>query len=236
MRVFGSPLSKRSRLRLDIETLQAMTDRNAQSDFAWDIVVRNPKLYHFVARRVFFVVDADALSEARIALYRALLYVDLAKGSVITVAYWFCTRARSTQYGVHVSAAIQAKVYPWVGRGKNILDPAFDLGSLTDEERKRVAWLIQPWQRELESHPDPRELEELTVEPNDEGPDLKQLRHALHTMSALSRDALLAGMGDDNTFRAVGKIHKLSRERIRQIHNAKIEHLRGYFCRTPELR
>jgi len=229
-------LSKRSRLRLDIETLQAMTDRNAQSDFAWDIVVRNPKLYHFVARRVFFVVDADALSEARIALYRALLYVDLAKGSVITVAYWFCTRARPTQYGVHVSAAIQAKVYPWVGMGKNILDPTFDLGSLTDEERKRVAWLIQPWQRELESHPDPRELEELTVEPNDEGPDLKQLRHALHTMSALSRDALLAGMGDDNTFRAVGQIYGLSRERIRQIHNAKIEHLRGYFCRTPELR
>ena len=229
-------MSKRSRLRLDIETLQAMTDRNAQSDFAWDIVVRNPKLYHFVARRVFFVVDADALSEARIALYRALLYVDLAKGSVITVAYWFCTRARPTQYGVHVSAAIQAKVYPWVGMGKNILDPTFDLGSLTDEERKRVAWLIQPWQRELESHPDPRELEELTVEPNDEGPDLKQLRHALHTMSALSRDALLAGMGDDNTFRAVGQIYGLSRERIRQIHNAKIEHLRGYFCRTPELR
>ena len=229
-------MSKRSRLRLDIETLQAMTDRNAQSDFAWDIVVRNPKLYHFVARRVFFVVDADALSEARIALYRALLYVDLAKGSVITVAYWFCTRARPTQYGVHVSAAIQAKVYPWVGMGKNILDPTFDLGSLTDEERKRVAWLIQPWQRELESHPDPRELAELTVEPNDEGPDLEQLHAFLDKMSALSRDALLAGMGDDNTFRAVGKIHKLSRERIRQIHNAKIEHLRGYFCRTPELR
>ena len=225
-------MSTRSTLRLDIETLQAMTDRKAQSDFAWAIVVRNPKLYHFVARRVFVVVDADALSEARIALYRAVLYVDLTKGSVVTVAYWFCTRARSTQYGVHVSAAIQSKVYPWVGQGKNILDPTFDLGSLTDEERKRVAWLIQPWQREMESHPDPRDLEELTVEPNDEGPDLEQLQYFLNRMSALSRDALLAGMGDDNTFRAVGQIYGLSRERIRQIHNAKIKHLRGFFCRT----
>jgi len=230
-------LSKRSRLRLDIETLQAMTDRNAQSDFAWDIVVRNPKLYHFVARRVFVVVDADALSEARIALYRAVLYVDLTKGSVFTVAYWFCTRARSTQYGIHVSAAIQSKVYPWVGRGKNVLDPALDLGSLTDEERKRVAWLIYTWKRELESHTDDYDpLGDLSVEIDDERSDLEQLQAFLAGMSALSRDALLAGMGDDNTFRAVGQIYGLSRERIRQIHNAKIEHLRGFFCRTPELR
>ena len=56
----------------------------------------------------------------------------------------------------------------------------------------------------------------------------------MNRMSALSRDALLAGMGD-MTFHAVGQIYGLSRERIRQIHNAKIEHLRGFFCRTPEL-
>lgn len=225
----------REGLRLDIETLRQIADPTARSAFAWTLVVRNPGISYFVSRRVFFRVDDDTLSEARIALHRAMLYVDPDKGSVIKVALWFCLRSRETEYGVHVSRGIEAKVRAWVGRGKDVLDPALDLGALTDEERQRVAWLVHPWKRELESHTDDNDpLGDLAVEPYEEGTDLEQLHAFLAGMSALSRDALLAGLDDDSSLQTVGTHHRLCRERIRQIRNEQIVHLRSYFCRTQD--
>lgn len=228
-------MTNHKQLRLDIETLRKIKDPTARSAFAWTLVVRNPGISYFVARKVFFRVDDDTLSEARIALHRAMLYVDPDKGSVIKVALWFCLRSRETQYGVHVSGGVEAKVRAWVGQGKDVLDPKLDLGFLTEEERKRVAWLTHPWKRELESHTDDYDpLGDLFVEMDDERSDLEQLHSFLAGMSALSRDSLLAGLDDESTLRTVGKIHKLSRERIRQIRNEQIVHLRGYFCRTQD--
>lgn len=228
-------MTNREQLRLDLETLKTITEPAARSALAWDLVVRNASLVRFVARKVFFHVDDDALSEASIALHRAMLYVDLDKGGVIKIALWFCLRSRETQYGVHVSGGVEAKVRAWVGQGKDVLDPKLDLGFLTEEERKRVAWLTHPWKRELESNTDDYDpLGDLFVEMDDERSDLEQLHSFLAGMSALSRDSLLAGLDDESTLRTVGKIHKLSRERIRQIRNEQIVHLRGYFCRTQD--
>ena len=225
----------REALRRDIETLREIADPAARAAFAWTLVVRNPGLSYFVARRIFFCADDDALSEARIARYRAMLYVDPDKGSVIKVALWFCLRSRETEHGIHVSKNVEQKVRAWVGRGKDVLDPALDLGGLTNEERKRVAWLVHPWKRELESRTDDDDpLGNLSVAPYEEGTDLEQLHLFLAGMSALTRDALLAGLDDDSSLQTVGTHHRLSRERIRQIRNEQLVHLRDFFCRTPD--
>jgi len=225
----------REALRLDLETLRQIADPTERAAFAWELVVRNPGIAYFVSRRVFFRVDDDTLSEARIALHRAMLYVDPDKGSVIKVALWFCLRSRETEHGIHVSKNVEQKVRTWVGRGKDVLDPALDLGGLTNEERQRVAWLVHPWKRELESRTDDDDpLGDLSVEPYEDGTDLEQLHAFLTGMSALSRDALLAGLDDDSSLQTVGTRHRLSRERIRQIRNEQIVHLRDFFCRTPD--
>jgi len=225
----------REALRLDIETLRQIADPTERATFAWELVVRNPGLSYFVARRIFFRADDDALSEARIALYRAMLYVDPDKGSVIKVALWFCLRSRETEHGIHVSKNVAQKVRAWVGRGKDVLDPALDLGGLTNEERQRVAWLVHPWKRELASRTDDDDpLGDLSVDPYEDGTDLEQLHAFLAGMSALSRDALLAGLDDDSSLQTVGTHHRLCRERIRQIRNEQLAHLRSYFCRTED--
>jgi hypothetical protein len=226
-------MSKREDLRIDLETLRQIKDPKERESFAWELVVRNPRLTYFVARKVFFHADEDALSEARIALHRAMLYVDPDKGSVIKVALWFCLRSRETEHGIHVSKNVEEKVRAWVGRGKDVLDPALDLGGLTNEERQRVAWLVHPWKRELESRTDDDDpLGDLSVEPYEDGTDLDQLHSFLAGMSALSRDALLSGLDEGSTLRTVGKIHGLSGERIRQIRNQYMRRLRDFFCRT----
>jgi hypothetical protein len=225
----------REALRLDIETLRQIADPTERATFAWELVVRNPGLSYFVARRIFFRADDDAVSEARIALYRAMLYVDPDKGSVIKVALWFCLRSRETEHGIHVSKNVEQKVRAWVGRGKDVLDPALDLGGLTNEERQRVAWLVHPWKRELASRTDDDDpLGDLSVDPYEDGTDLEQLHAFLAGMSALSRDALLAGLDDDSSLQTVGTHHRLCRERIRQIRNEQLAHLRSYFCRTED--
>ena len=86
-------MTNREQLRLDLETLKTITEPAARSALAWELVVRNASLVRFVARKVFFHVDDDALSEASIALHRAMLYVDLDKGGVIKIAIWFRQRA-----------------------------------------------------------------------------------------------------------------------------------------------
>ena len=222
-------------LAQDIAELCACEAPAARAKLAWDIVVRHPRAVHFLAKKLYGRTDQDGLSEARIALYDGLLYVNPQKGSVFKVAIWAGARRRTTHLGVHVSHGLAAKMRIWTAKGRDPLDPALDMGGLSDEERLRVAWLVHPWPHEVDSQaPFPfqaKDPDAFTVGPVDERLDMETLMGLLSGMSVRSREALLVDAENGDSLSVVGERHGISRECVRQIRMMRLHELRDYFLK-----
>jgi DNA-directed RNA polymerase specialized sigma24 family protein len=183
---------------------------------------------------VFRVVGEDEVSEAQIALHRALLYTDPEKGGPFRVAVWFLIRRRQTRHGIHIPHNVRQAFVHWC-KGDNTKDlDGTPLTPLRQEELIRVSWLMAPFAGEvdertswlvLNEEPDPHDM--------DVGPDLEQLRELLAGMSDLRRDAILASVSDDMTYGAIATEHGLSRERVRQIARSGLIRLRELFQTEP---
>ena len=211
-----------------IKDLQKIKDQKERIKVAWQIVEKNPKLVRYIAKKTFYFVDDDSLSDARIILLESLLYANPDKGSLFTVINWKATPYRQCAQGVYVPIHIRVRVRAWLKKGKNILDPNLDLGDQSQESRLRLAWLLWHKRKEI---PDIEEVEDPQEEPKEFGPDIEKVRaylEYLESQSPIRKDAILKGLDDDDpcSLQDIANRYGYSRERIRQIQGEEMLRLR----------